>query len=540
MLASGAGRAGAEAPASPWKTYVQARAAANMGASREAARAYSEALSAAPQSRLLAGRTFQEAVSAGDRKLALQAARILEKHGELPADARLMLLGETLRKRDWKQSFLHIDRIEKDELFGFMAPVLRAWTALGARRGDPLALLAAANDNPLAAAYAGDQRPLLLLATGHRDQGLTELLALAQGNALFEQRLRIAGAALLARRNERSAALRLVEGEGQALAAVRALIESGARVPGEIATPTAGIGALFVRIAVDLQRQRIPDLAVRMARLATFYAPDNSDVWLVAAELLGAADRPADAIAALDGVKPSDPFAPVAKDLRIRFLVAAGARQDALAEALVLTGRAGAGASDWTRLGLLYAELDRPGEAAEAFARALAVRGPGTDEQPEWSLRLLRGGALEQADRWAEAKAELQAAYRLAPDQAEVLNNLGFGQLERRENVEEATRLIAEASRLAPDSPAITDSLGWAHFLRGELPKAVELLERAAAAAPSDPEINEHLGDAYYSSGRRFEARYAWKAALVYAEGKDAERIAAKIEAGLTAELVSP
>jgi Flp pilus assembly protein TadD len=106
--------------------------------------------------------------------------------------------------------------------------------------------------------------------------------------------------------------------------------------------------------------------------------------------------------------------------------------------------------------------------------------------------------------------------------------------------VEEAMRLVAEASRLEPDSAEITDSLGWAHYLRGNLGSAIPLLEKAAAARPADAEINEHLGDAYYSAGRRYEARYAWKAALLNAEGESAERLKAKIGTGLTPQLASP
>jgi len=65
------------------------------------------------------------------------------------------------------------------------------------------------------------------------------------------------------------------------------------------------------------------------------------------------------------------------------------------------------------------------------------------------------------------------------------------------------------------------------------------MLEQAAQGEPADVEINEHLGDAYFAAGRRIEARFAWKAAAVYAEGTAATRIAAKIETGLTRELAA-
>ena len=152
---------------------------------------------------------------------------------------------------------------------------------------------------------------------------------------------------------------------------------------------------------------------------------------------------------------------------------------------------------------------------------------------------LFRGGAHDEAGDWPQAKAALETAYRLAPEQPLVLNYLGYAQLERRENMAEAERLVREAHRLAPDNPAITDSLGWALFLSGRTDEAIGLLEQAVEGAPGDVEINEHLGDAYFAAGRRVEARFAWAAARVYAEDEDAARLDAKMVAGLTPRLAA-
>ena len=72
------------------------------------------------------------------------------------------------------------------------------------------------------------------------------------------------------------------------------------------------------------------------------------------------------------------------------------------------------------------------------------------------------------------------------------------------------------------------------------MPEAVSLLERAAQGQPADPSINEHLGDAYYAAGRHYEARYAWRAALVYADAKASGRLRAKIDTGLRPDLTAP
>jgi Flp pilus assembly protein TadD len=106
--------------------------------------------------------------------------------------------------------------------------------------------------------------------------------------------------------------------------------------------------------------------------------------------------------------------------------------------------------------------------------------------------------------------------------------------------MEAAEAMIRKASQLAPDDASITDSLGWAQFKRGKLEEAIETLQRAAEKDPDQAEIQEHLGDALYKSGRRFEARFAWHAALVTAEDEIAARVKAKLASGLTTANAAP
>ena len=113
------------------------------------------------------------------------------------------------------------------------------------------------------------------------------------------------------------------------------------------------------------------------------------------------------------------------------------------------------------------------------------------------------------------------------------LNHLGYSMLEHGGNVAEARALIEKASLLRPDDAAITDSLGWAHYLQGDLAAAIPKLEAAAEGEPGGSEINEHLGDAYWQAGRRIEARYAWAAAKVTADKGAAQRLTGKIADGL-------
>jgi tetratricopeptide (TPR) repeat protein len=531
-LASTAVAAAARAqPASPLNAYAQARIAASTGALDRASAGFVAAMAASPDNELIAAQALAHGVNAGDWPLALAAARTLERRSLLLPDARFLLVADAFHRRDWRAATVQIDAVERERVFAIVVPVLRAWLAQGARQGDPLALLAP-NAQGETTVYAVEQRPFLLAALG-RPEAAAELGRMAAAAGPRAIRMRIAGASVLARR-DRAAALTLLAGDSPPLAVARGLLESNRPIPGPIAAPDAAMAELLVRLSLDLHAQNLTPVAATFARLATWLAPDNSETWMVAAELLAQQNRQALAVPLLANVPAGDPFASAVRDQRIRLLSDSGDRETALAEALTATRAPAADAADWVRLGEVYNAMNRHAEAAEAFGSALAARTAGQAGQAEWTLWLMRGGALDEAGNWPGARAALQQAYRLAPDQPFVLNYLGYAQLARRENVVEAERLVREAHRLAPDNAAITDSLGWALYLKGELPEAISLLERAAEGEPADVEINEHLGDAYFTAGRRLQARYAWRAALVYAEGEDSARITRKIDTGLT------
>ena len=539
IAAAPAAAARVEDPAA-LSAYARAAAADSLGLPDEAARRYAAALALSPDNEVLQAAAFRHGIEAGDKALALRAAQGLARSGKLGPDARLVLFADHAARKDWKGASAQLDILEKVELFSFLAPLLRAWVAQGSGKGDPLALLAGIKDNPFATSYAAEHRPLLLLADGKKAQALAALAALGEPEKL-SQRLRIAFAARLAAKGDRTAALALLEGQAPAIAAARAAIVARKPLPGAIATAAQGLSELLLRFAADAGAAEAPDLALTFARIATFLAPEDAAPWLLTAELLAARERSEPALKALRNISAADPLAASAADLRLAILSGSGRSEDALAEAKAALAAEPASVQNHARLGDLLSVMKRPAEAAAAYGEALSLMRKGAaSPQPEWSLLLMRGDALTQAGAWAEGKKALEEAYKLAPDQAVVLNYLGYSQLERRENTEEAERLIRQASKLQPQDHAITDSLGWALYIRGDLPQAIALLERAAAGEPADTAINEHLGDAYYSAGRRFEARYAWQAALVHAEGQAAERLRAKLDRGLSRELAAP
>lgn len=496
-------------------------------------RSYAAALASRPDDVALAERALLSALSVGDWSLAEAAERSLAKaNAPISLERGFWRLARAARARDWQAADAAAATLELNAGLAPLMPIVRAWLVEGRGRGDASAPLASAPAVGLEA-YWSEHRALLLLARGKESAGLAALRATAAETGARATRLKLAAAAALGRRE----ALALLAGDDPALVQARALLAQRKKLPGGVDTAAAGLAELFARFAVDLHRRGQPPLSLHLAQLSTFLAPSNSETWLIASELLAARGNEEEALHGLRSVKPDDPFAHAATEQRARLLLRLGRLPEALRETEASTRAAGAGGAAWVTYGQLLLDAKRYGEAADAFAKARAMTGAGT---PAWSLTLYEGSALEEAGRWREAKAALEAAHRLAPAEAHVLNYLGYAQLERRENLVEAERLIREAHRLQPDDASITDSLGWALHRSGRTLEAIPVLERASAADASQGEIAEHLGDAYWTVGRRRDARFAWRAAQIHFEDADAARVASKLDWGLTAANAAP
>lgn len=524
---------------SPLKNYAAGRMADLDGASAVAAAAYADALLVLPSDGALALRAYRQAIEAGDRTIALNAARTLDLQNALPADATLLLFTERLARRDWSGAQGMLDRLDPKVGLGFLVPVLRAWAEYGAGSGDPLATLAVPEKDSLILSYAREHAALMLIARGAFEEGQATVAALATPDARGIA-LRLAAAAQLASKGKKPAALDLLKGDDSAVRGARMLLEAGKPLGGAVDQPGEGIATLLARVASDLMRDRATPAALTLARLASFSAPNDDMVRLVLAQALLANGKVDGALAALDQIKPTTIFAGALNELRIETLQQAGRDEAALTLAKAAASRPDASVNEQLLLGQSYARVKRYSEAADAYEIVIKrIEGDNRTAKPgqgaaSWSLWLLYGGALDAAKDWARAKPALERAVALGPEQASALNHLGYAMLERGENLEEATKLVAKASTLRPNDPAITDSLGWAFFKRGQTAEAITILETAVASDPTISETSEHLGDAYWVAGRRVDARYTWRAALVQAGDADViVRLNAKIADGL-------
>ena len=110
-------------------------------------------------------------------------------------------------------------------------------------------------------------------------------------------------------------------------------------------------------------------------------------------------------------------------------------------------------------------------------------------------------------------EADLRRIIQLNPGSPVAYNTLGYFLANSTDRYEEAYELIKRAIELAPNDAAIIDSLGWVQYRLGLYDEALENLDRAYELFP-DHEVAAHLGEVLWVVGERYQARSLWRMAL--------------------------
>ena len=518
-LASAFVSAGAQAD--DYGAFGRARIAAANGNVGAAAQQYGIALTAAPGDPVVANRAFRQAMAAGDLALARRAVAALGTGA--PNDAKLLLLADAVKSGDAAAIDKALTSLDKTP-FDFFAPIVRAWQEFD-RGNDPTAGLAATERTGAIRHIMLEQRALILIARNDIPSAAKALSAELRGSSGGLD-LRYSAAELLMGQGDEAIARDLLSGPDPEVATVRSEIRAVK------ATPMIGIARLYTRIANDLTDPGTTPIAITLARSALILDPDDGRARLLLAAALerqGAHDR---ALTVLGEIAPGTAYSALAQSIRVEVLRAKGDMPAAIAAAKALADAPDGDADSAEHYGNMLLVANRPLEAAVAYEQSRDRLG----DEASWAIWLQIGSAYDKAGRWELARAALERAVALGPDQAVALNYYGYSLIEHGGDVARAVTMLEKANSLAPNQPGIADSLGWAYFRRGDADRALPLLESAGAAAPADAEIAEHLGDVYWAVGRRYEARYSWKAARVVATPDATARLDAKILDGLVAK----
>jgi len=140
------------------------------------------------------------------------------------------------------------------------------------------------------------------------------------------------------------------------------------------------------------------------------------------------------------------------------------------------------------------------------------------DENSEIKSELLyrRGSSFERLKNFKKSDEDLLSAMTAKPNDAYVLNYLGYSWLERDYKIDKAMKMLKKAYSIKNDDPYIIDSIGWAYYLVNDYLEAEKYLKRAVELMPDDPIVNDHYGDILWKLNRKIQARYFWNNVLSF------------------------
>ena len=523
--------------------YLAGRFAKAQQDTESAAGFYGRALARDPQNEVLLEQAFQMELMAGRWEQALPLAEKLA--GVQPAHrmSRFLLGVTSFKSGAYAKAEEHFKAASENPIGELTSAVAIGWTKFAA--GDASGAIQAVDlpkQPEWAQFYLRYHRALIADMAGKRDE------ARASYERMFKQdsrtlRTSLAYAQHAANQGDYKLARKVLkdqfekaQGEPHPLAKdLRNRIDAKQKIGTLIATPAEGLAEVFYGLGEALTGEGGVSLGTIYLQLALYAKPDHAFALAALASAEETARRFDVAIETYEKI-PKGSALQSAIEIRKAFNLNSLEKADE-AQAL-LEGLAKKDPRDvrpLEALGNIMRARKRYGDAVSYFTRAIDIIGKA--DSRHWGYYYARGTAYERLKNWPSAEADLKKALELAPEQALVLNYLGYSWVDQGRNLKEGMRLIEKAVQLKPDDGYIVDSLGWAHYMQGNYKDAVRYLERAVEIKPEDPTLNDHLGDALWQVGREREAKFQWSQALTLSpEPEDAGKIKVKVENGLPAK----
>lgn len=478
-------------------------------------------------------------LEAGDFSAATQHAETLLKLDPSAHLAQLICFAGALRREDKVEAQALLSSMSSEGMGQYLKPFLSAWLSGSAR--EAIAAL-----KPLSGTASLRSVYTLQLALLSDHFGVAEnadilfLKAVAAHPAYHE--LDLALSHFLRRRQpERVEDLLTAAIHGDMdTELARALTKTIAKQ--SVVTAADGVAEVLYSLSLLLQAEGASDIALPYLQIALAFRPDFPEAQILVGDLLVREARYSEASTLFTQLLAHPVWGPQAV-LRIGILQTVTGSADSAAQQLApLAETHPEWPVVWQQLGdTRIAAGDAPG-AVIAFTHALSLLSAQHNGQLRGRLLASRAYAYQMQQAFPELEADLTEAVQFLPQNAELLNHLGYLWAERGVRLSESADLISRALHLEPNNGNSLDSLGWVNFRMGNYSEAVRLLELASEILPYNPGVNDHLGDAYWAVGRQSEARFQWQRSLLYRESPTAsvptiDELRAKIERGPTIQL---
>jgi len=140
-------------------------------------------------------------------------------------------------------------------------------------------------------------------------------------------------------------------------------------------------------------------------------------------------------------------------------------------------------------LAALHQKQDDDQGALEILQQSLALH------PDDYKLRFALGVVYNDLGQISESIAVMQGLLKDNPEDAAVLNFIGYTYVEQGIQLDDAEKLLQRALEIKPGSGYILDSIGWLFYMRKDYEKALEYLLAAKKKMDDDPILFEHLGD---------------------------------------------
>ncbi|RJE80429.1 tetratricopeptide repeat protein [Paracoccus sp. JM45] len=528
--------------------YLAARLATVDNDFSAAAKYFAQASAHDPEDVYLQDSALVALTSAGDVEGAVKLADEMIEQNGFTELAGLMHRARLIHDGQWQALVDFIDENRQTDVplqDDLMDGIIRAWAILGAgRASDAVQAFQDMAANPATTPIVNYHLAMARALAGDYETA-NDLMQNSEANGhLLGIQARVQILAQLDRRDEAIALLDGLQGASDEpqLQALYQKLQNGDPIAFDVISgPQGGIGHLLLSFASALSDGADPEpLSLIHARLAAWIAPDNPEAHLMVAQFLQERQQFDLAEAEFETVRKMGQMRPQAELSRIDALARADRADDAEKAALSLTAAYPDMAPAWIALADVKRQQEDYKSAITSYDKALQL----LEDAPapaRWFPLYARGIALERDGQFDRAEADLQAALEIRPDQASLLNYLGYSWIDRGENLDRALGMIEKAVKLSPDDGYILDSLAWAYYRLGRYEEAVAPMEAAIGTMASDPVVNDHLGDIYWKVGRKREAQIQWRRALSFdpaASGEvKPERIRDKLDRGLDAVL---
>jgi tetratricopeptide (TPR) repeat protein len=183
----------------------------------------------------------------------------------------------------------------------------------------------------------------------------------------------------------------------------------------------------------------------------------------------------------------------------------------------------------------VFIRLKRFSDASAQLEKASLL---ATKPDEKLYVLFLRGELLDREKLRDQAEAQFRQALTIDPQNAEVLNYLGYMLADEDQKLPEAQKMISKAVELDPQNGAFLDSLGWVYFKQGQYQQAEDNLRKANERMNTDPTVHDHLGEVYEKTGKLKMAVAQWERSMTEyahslpadADPEDVQKVQHKLE----------